>query len=110
MSADDRSRSPVNARLESGGNPSKKAVESAEFVATEMPVAQSSVDNAFSCPPSKDLHELRDFCGLDGDTCGRQMVFIELCAGSAVLSAAAQKHGYRLAKPKRSLRPVFEVI
>ena len=27
---------------------------------------------------------------------GRQMVFIELCAGSAVLSAAAQRHGYRV--------------
>jgi hypothetical protein len=59
MSADDRSRSPVNARLESGGNPSKKAVESAEFVATEMPVAQSNVDTAFSCSPSRDLHVLR---------------------------------------------------
>ena len=96
MSADDRSRSPVNARLDAGRNPSKKAVESAEFVATEMPVAQSNVDNAFSCPPSRDLHGLRDFCGLDGDTCGRQMVFIELCAGSAVLSAVAQRHGYRV--------------
>ena len=27
---------------------------------------------------------------------GKQFVFIELCAGSAVLSAAAQKHGYRV--------------
>ena len=27
---------------------------------------------------------------------GKQMVFIELCAGSAVLSAAAQKHGFRV--------------
>ena len=26
----------------------------------------------------------------------KQMIFIELCAGSAVLSAAAQKHGYRV--------------
>lgn len=96
MSADDRSRSPVNARLESGRCPSKKAEESASFVATEMPVAQSNADNASSCPPSKDLHDLRNFCGLDGDTFGRQMVFIELCAGSAVLSAAAQRHGYRV--------------
>ena len=27
---------------------------------------------------------------------GKQMVFLELCAGSAVLSAMAQKHGYRV--------------
>lgn len=45
---------------------------------------------------SSALHVLRDFCGLDGDTCGRQMVFIELRAGSAFLSAAAQRHGYRV--------------
>ena len=32
--ADDRSRSPVNARLGPGGSPSKKAEMSAEFVAT----------------------------------------------------------------------------
>ena len=69
---------------------------SAEFVATEMPVAQSNAGDASSCPPSRDLHDYSDSCGVRGDDVGRQMVFIELCAGSAVLSAAAQRHGYRI--------------
>ena len=61
-----------------------------------MPVAQSDAGYASSCPPSRESHECSDFCGFRGDEVGRQMVFIELCAGSAVLSAAAQRHRYRV--------------
>ena len=61
-----------------------------------MPVAQSDAGYASSCPPSRDLHDCSNFCGVRGDDVGKQMVFIELCAGSAVLSAAAQRHGYRV--------------
>ena len=96
MGADDRSRSPVNARLGAGGQPSKKAVMSAEFVAAEMPAAQSETDHVASCSSSRDSHGDFDFDGFGGGTTDRQMVFIELCAGSAVLSATAQRHGYRV--------------
>ena len=96
MGADDRSRSPVNARLGAGGQPSKKAVMSAEFVAAEMPAAQSETDHVASCSSSRDSHGEFDFDGFGGGSTDRQMVFIELCAGSAVLSATAQRHGYRV--------------
>ena len=96
MGADDRSRSPVNARLGAGSQPSKKAVMSAEFSAAEMPAAQSDTDHVASCLSSRDLHGRFDFGGFGGGTTDRQMVSIELCAGSAVLSAAAQRHGYRV--------------
>ena len=44
---------------------------SAEFVATEMPVAQSNAGDASSCPPSRDLHDYSDSCGVRGDDVGR---------------------------------------
>ena len=93
MGADDRSRSPVNARLGTGSQPSKKAAISAEFGATEMPVAQSDTDRHASCSSSRDLHDSFDFGGFVGDATNRQMVFIQLCA---VLSSIAQRHGYRV--------------
>ena len=69
---------------------------SAEFVAAEMPAAQSETDHVASCSSSRDSHGEFDFDGFGGGTTDRQMVFIELCAGSAVLSATAQRHGYRV--------------
>ena len=41
---------------ELGGQPSKKAVMSAEFVAAEMPAAQSETDHVASCSSSRDSH------------------------------------------------------
>ena len=56
MGADDRSRSPVNARLGDGIQPSKKAATSAEFTAAETAAAQSAEDRVSSCSSSRDLH------------------------------------------------------
>ena len=63
MGADDRSRSPVNARLGDGIQPSKKAATSAEFTAAETAAAQSAEDRVSSCSSSRDLHGCFNFGG-----------------------------------------------
>ena len=79
---------PANAELIVGEMPSKKAKLSDAHVDAQrlfdMHADSSSGGNVF---PKGDNGEL---------PIGHQMVFIELCAGSAVLSATAQKHGYRV--------------
>ena len=69
-----------------GDRPSKKARTSDVYVDAQRVEAMQSEMQGDKVFPE----------GISDVSAGKQMVFIELCAGSAVLSAAAQKQGYRI--------------
>ena len=95
-----------NADLRSGAGPSKKARTSNEFVSvgdaagrsefgrtgacgvTSSPVAGQGDDASVSFSANANVSA--------NNFGGKPMVFVELCAGSASLSAVAQKCGYRV--------------
>lgn len=96
-------RSSDNVELQSGGGPSKKARKSNEFVSESNLewVDESNRTDACDVKPSPVVGQgsaavstgVRADVGLGGYSF-KQMVFIELCAGSANLSSVAQKYGY----------------
>ena len=107
----DGSQISDNAELQSGSRPSKKARKSKEFkcfaLQPQLDDAQLDSKNSYGAQFSPvagqgsaahDVQGFADVCANDGaEGCNfKQMVFIELCAGSANLSSVAQKFGYRV--------------
>ena len=95
-----------NADLRSGARPSKKARTSSEFESVGNAADRGGISCADACDVAsspvagKDSDENVSFSASVGvganNYIGKQLVFIELCAGSASLSAAAQESGYRV--------------
>ena len=95
-----------NADLRSGARPSKKARTSSEFESVGNAAGRGGISCADACDVAsspvagKDSDGNVSFSASVGvganNYIGKQLVFIELCAGSASLSAAAQKSGYRV--------------
>lgn len=98
MDVDDSLRPRANAELVPGDFPSKKARLSTEFNDARKSASSGAGRDATPVSPQGDVHDgsKSSHCDFGGNIEYKQLVFIELCARSAVLSSVAQKHGYRV--------------
>ena len=95
-----------NADLRSGAGPSNKARTSNEFVLVGDAAGRSELSRTGACGvTSSSVAGKGDDASVSfsasanigaNNFIGKQLVFMELCAGSASLSAVAQKCGYRV--------------
>lgn len=87
--ADEESPTTANAQLQTGAPPSKKArfINADDVKAKQRCNDHDDLLNALPSELRNDVNAIFD---------AKQILFIEVCAGSAVLSACAKRRGYRV--------------